>query len=151
MERVGKCQDGRTGDRHSFNMRQPIPLNVSRTICWLAPTDGSFHSAPSCKGSSIDGRTMSLSLHRCGAQLWPPSKAVREGRVHPPHQLSLLTLRPACEPYGHLASETCFLSQGTESFQRKLQLCSLKTDSKFFIQGLILSGSSTLVLAAFLT
>lgn len=83
----------------------------------------------------------------CGPLLMAPM----EGKGRPSDCRSFLTWRPACEPYGPPARGTCFLSQGTESFPRKLQLHSLKTDCKFFIWGLILSGWSTLVLTAFLT
>lgn len=130
----------------SFHQMLPGP---PRTIHWVAPRDGSFLHLIRllCRGAHLF-----LVPPRLWCPTLPPSLiAPMEGKVHPSHCLSFLTSRPACEPYGPLASGAYFLSQGTESFRRKLQLHSLKTDCKFFIWGLILSGWSTLVLTAFLT
>lgn len=143
MESVGECPAW-------FHQEQAhrVPPNASRAILWLLLEIVIFCVLP---GTFIEGLTTSLALHGCDAQLWPPPHGTHGGEG-PPIPLPLLAhFKACCEPYGPLASETRFLSQGTESFRRKLQLQSLKTDCKFFIWGLILSGWSTLVLTAFLT
>lgn len=69
------------------------------------------------KGGSSLPRPSTDVVPQCG----PLLMAAMEGKVHPSHCLPLLTSRPACELYGPPARGTCFHSQGSESFWRKLQ------------------------------
>lgn len=153
MESVGKHQHGRTRERYSFIMTVLITyhwklLRSSRTTCWVASVDSGFCISPGLfYREGLPLRFLFIDVvPNYDSLLIEPMEGKSTHPVVFPSSLQVL-------PVSHMALGPRELASFLKVLKAFRGSCSysLKTDCKFFIWGLILSGWSTLVLTAFLT